>query len=117
MEYENLAIAIGTGTDADGWNTKLFGDASAQFARDGFQNYRKCAGGFNGFRIALKLLRRVGRFPLDVKSSQSIDRLRSEINMAHHRYLGFDKTSDQFETALAAFDLHGLGSAFFYQAH
>ena len=37
--------------------------------------------------------------------------------MAHHGDLRFDQPADQFETALAAFDFHGLGSALFYQAH
>jgi hypothetical protein len=69
VEHKNLAIAIGSGADADRWNAEFFGDAGGKLARDGFQNHRERPSGFHCFCIALKLLRGVDRFTLDVKSA------------------------------------------------
>src|ERR1700722_5330661 len=114
VENENLPVAIGTRANANGWDAELLGDASGKFARHGFQHHRKCAGGFDGSRVALELARSVSGFALNVEPAECVYGLRCEADMTHDWNFGFHQTRDQFDPAFAAFDLYGFRSAFFY---
>src|ERR1700684_4129857 len=94
VKNQNLSVAIGSGADADGWDLELVGNAGGDFARHGFQHDGKCSRRFDGSRVAFELARSVSGFALHVESAQSVDRLRGEADVAHHRNFGFDQTRD-----------------------
>ena len=51
VEDEYLAVAIGSGADADRGNAQLFGDARGQLPRHGFEHDGKSARSFHGARV------------------------------------------------------------------
>ena len=57
-----------------------------------------------------------GRLALHMETAESIDGLRRQADVAHHRNFGFDEARNQFEAALAAFHFHGFRAAFFDEA-
>src|SRR6202035_2145562 len=48
VDDQDLAVAVWTGSDADGGDTQLAGDLRGEFAGDGFEDYREGASCFHG---------------------------------------------------------------------
>src|ERR1017187_7765524 len=78
VEHEHLSIAIGAGADTDRGNAKRFRDACCNFARHGFEHYRKGTRGFHGSRVPLDLPGGVFCFSLHMKSAECVHRLRRQ---------------------------------------
>src|SRR3984885_2971258 len=91
---------------------KVSRDSRCNFAREGFEDDRKCAGSLDGVGITKKLLYRVGASALHFETAERVDGLRREAHVAHHKNFSFDEPRDQLDAALAAFDFHGFGAAF-----
>lgn len=112
MRYEDLAVAVGAGADADGGDVDRPGDQGADLSRDTFDNEGKGASLFHGKGILQKLFNGGMGFPLDLVATGLEDALRGEADMGENRDAVFGEAADGVGPELAALQFNPVGSGF-----
>src|SRR5262249_18523853 len=92
---EDLPIAAGAGADANGRDVHGFGDFPGQFRRQTLEHDREGSRLFDGAGI----FKKPDGVALDAKSSQAMNGLRGQANVAHDGYVGRGDGGDGRRTA------------------
>ena len=114
VEDEDLAVAVGTGANADGGNGQLGGDLRGHFAGNALEHDGAGAGFGQGQRVGLELQHGLRGARLHAVAAHAMNALRGEAEVADDGNLGVGEGADQFKAR--AFDLDGLGAGFFDKA-
>jgi len=94
MQDQNLAVAAGSGADADGWHRQGLGDFTGQFLRNAFQNDGKNPRFLQSPGVVEQAAGSSLIPPLDLESAENMDRLRRQAQMPHNRNLGPHKAAN-----------------------
>jgi hypothetical protein len=114
VKDEDLAVAIGAGSDADGGDGQLGGDGGGHLAGNAFEDDSACPGFGEGVSVGLELVDGLGRAGLDAIAAHAVEALRSEAEVADDGNLCLDEGADKVDAR--PFDLDGFGSRLFDEA-
>ena len=117
VEDQNLAIALGTGADADGGGCDCSGDAGGDFARNAFQHQRGNPGSVERGGVGEQRVDGMRGFALHLVAAHAVHGLGSEPDVSDDRNLGVDDAADERNAGDAALDFHRFGAAFLDEAH
>jgi hypothetical protein len=106
----NLAIAVRTGANADGWDLQALGDFFGDIVRNEFQDNRKGPSGFQSPGLLKQPRSRRFAFALLVVPSYLVDMLRCKTHMAHDRNSVLDEKGSHFRRLGAPFQFDRLGT-------
>ncbi len=109
---EDLAVAAGSGADADGRDLDGGGELGGEVGWDAFDDEGEGAGGFDGAGVVEEAL----GVALDLEAAESADGLRRQSDVAHDGDVGAGDGGDGGGAADAAFELDGVGAALFDEA-
>ena len=112
VKHQNLRVAVGPGSDADGRNAKPPRDDAGKLARNSFQDQREGASIFDRLRVGKYLPGRLERPPLNAMASEGMNGLRRQPDMAHDGDLFPHQTPDKRAALAAPFKLHCFRPAF-----
>ena len=110
MEDEHLAVAAGTGADADRGDVDRLGDQRGDLVGHPLEHQGEAAGGLEGLGVLHQGERRLGLLALHPEAAHGVHRLRGEAEVAHHGDLGVDDGLDDRHPLGAALELHRLGA-------
>ena len=115
MAHQNLAVAVRSRADADGWNVQLLCDARGQVARNHLQHHRERTRRLKRLGVGLQvrdLVRRLAAFSV---AAHLMDRLREQPEMSHHGNADIDEPLHHVDNRAAALELHRRRTAFLHQ--
>lgn len=112
VEDEDLAVAIGTGADADRGNRDGICYFFGQAAGDAFKHDGERAGGLGGFGVGHEF----GFITLHFVAAKRVDVLGAQAAMGHHGDTGADECGDCFRLLNAAFQFDGLAAGLLQNA-
>jgi hypothetical protein len=112
VEYEDLAIALCSGTDTNGGNRELRRDLCGQMGRYSLENDCKRSGLLDCVCIFEEPLTATGFVPfataLDLVSTHAVDALWRETNVTHDRDVGIGDRADRIGDGETALEFHCL---------
>ena len=88
MVDENLAQTTRARTDADGRDGELIADLAGDLVRHTFEHQRKSPGGLDRLGGLEQETTGFVAPALDLEAPETVDRLRGQPEMGHHRNLG-----------------------------
>src|SRR5579872_2671395 len=103
VQHEDLAIAIESCADADGWSLHFGGNHGGDFAGHAFEDYAGDASAIEGDGIAHELLDSGKRLALDFVSAHHVDGLRGEADVSGDGNFGVNHAANQVGTFFSAF--------------
>ena len=115
VEDKNLAVAIGTGADADGGDGELCGDGGGDFTGNAFEDDCAGSGISEGLGVGLELEDGFSGAGLDAVSAHAVKALRGEAEMGDDGDFGLGEGADEIDAR--AFDFDGFGAGFFDEAN
>ncbi len=115
MHHQHLAVAAGTGPDADGGDGQLGRHALGQLGGNGLEHHGEGAGLFHCVGVFQKLAGRIGGLALHLEAAQSVDALRREADVGAHGNLAVDDGADAVGHLHAALQLHGIGAGLLHE--
>ena len=114
MQYQNLTIHPGSGTDSNGRYTDGFGHLTGKFGWDLFQNYCKTSSLGQYRSIYFQFI----SFPLiggpHYIGPKFMNCLGSKAQVPHYRNTGGQNTFNGFLDLCTTFQLNGTGSGLFH---